>query len=202
MKQTLLLGSKSQSRQMLLKEAHIPFTLIKQDADETACDWGMPLAQLVENIASHKMNHAVLPTGSKDGDYCFVLTADTLSQDSTGVAQGKPTDRADALSKIKKAREGSRLCTAFCLERKTFNNGTWKTEQRIVKCVHAEYTFNIPDEWLDAYLEKSIGLSCSNAIAIEGYGAQFLQTVHGSYTTIVGLPMFEVRQALQELGFF
>jgi len=198
---TLLLGSKSQSRQQLLSEARIPFTVVSQDANETACDWNLPLVQLVEQIALYKMQHVQLPTGNK-GEYCFVLTADTLSQDADGKINGKPTDKTDAIAKIKAARSGSQLCTAFCLDKRIWHKNAWEVDQRIQKAVSAEYIFNIPDQWIEVYLKNSLGLSASNAIAVEGFGAQFLQVVHGSYSTIVGLPMFELRQALEELGFF
>ena len=66
-----------------------------------------------------------------------------------------------------------------------------------------EYKFVIPDEWIEIYLKHSLlALSASNAIAVEGYGAQFLTAVNGSYSAIVGLPMFELRQALSDVGFF
>jgi septum formation protein len=68
--------------------------------------------------------------------------------------------------------------------------------------VPAEYTFDIPDIWIDIYLAKSIGMQTAGAIAVEGYGAQFLKIVDGSYPSIVGLPMFQLRQALEEVGFF
>ncbi len=201
MKNILLLGSKSYSRQMLLKEAQIPFELVGQDADETACDWGLPLQQLIENIALYKMEHVVLPTG-KEGDMCFVLTGDTMAQDGHGTINGKPADYADAIRKIKAARSGNRLVTAFCLDRKIYTNGAWEVDERIHQSVSAEYQFVIPDEWIDIYLEKSLGLKASGAIAVEGFGAQFLKTISGSYSTIVGLPMFELREALERIGFF
>lgn len=198
----LFLGSKSQSRQQLLSEAKIPFSLVSQDANETACDWTLPLVQLVEQIALYKMQHVQLPAGKKEGEYCFVLTADTLSQDTDGKINGKPVDTTDAIEKIKAARAGSRLCTSFCLDKRTWHSGAWVIDKRIQKVVLSEYIFNIPDTWIDLYLKNSLGLSASNAIAVEGFGAQFLQIVHGSYTTIVGLPMYELRQALEEFGFF
>lgn len=201
MKNILLLGSKSASRKKLLLESKIPFTILEQDADETVCDWGMSLSKLVETIALYKMEHVVMPQG-KENDICFVLTADTLSQDSNGSINGKPTDRADAIEKIKAARHGSQLSTAFCLDRKVFRNGVWHVDKRIVQCVHSEYQFAIPDEWIETYLDNSLALQCSNAIAIEDYGMQFLKVVHGSYSCIVGLPLFEVREALAQLGFF
>lgn len=200
-KNILLLGSKSASRQKLLNEAKIPFTLIEQDVDETKCDWALPLEQVVESIALYKMQHLILPEG-KEGDIAFVLTADTLSQDQEGSINGKPTDRTDAIAKIKAARNGSRLVTAFCLDKKIFRNNAWETEKRIVQCVHAEYQFLIPDHWIDIYIDNSPALNASNAIAIEDFGSPFLKTLTGSYSTIVGLPLYELREALESLDFF
>src|SRR5579864_8294380 len=102
---SLYFGSKSQSRRMLLEEAHIPFRVIEQNADETACDWTLPLEQLVMSIALHKMEHVMLPAGNQEEEVCFVLTADTMSHDSSGTIHGKPIDRNDAIAKIKAARD-------------------------------------------------------------------------------------------------
>jgi septum formation protein len=147
------------------------------------------------------MNHAIVPAG-REGDFGFVLTADTLSQDFDGTINGKPHDRADAIAMIKRARAGSRLATAFCLDKKVYRTGAWETDKRIERCITARYVFAIPDHWIEIYLDTTIALSASNAIAIEGYGAQFLKSIDGSYSTIVGLPMFELREALEEVGFF
>ena len=202
MQHTLFLGSKSQSRQMLLREAQIPFMLANQDADESACDWNVPLEQAVAAIAAYKMEHVILPH-STQGDRCFVLTADTLSTDVHGKLNGKPVDYADAIKKIKDNRKSMiHLATAFCIERKLYSNGRWQQEARIERVVCAHYLFDVPDEWIAIYLEKSWGLTASGAVAIELFGSQFLKTIEGSYTTIIGLPLFEVREALTELGFF
>ncbi len=199
---TLYFGSKSEPRKMLLEEAQIPFTIVSQNADESQCDWGLPLPQLVLSIALYKMQHVVLPNGKHEGDICFVLTADTMSHDKTGKIHGKPVDSADAIAKIKATREGSFLCTAFCLDRKIWRNGAWQIEERVADIVSAEFSFIIPDEWIDVYLEKVPFLDVSGGIAVERYGNQFLKVVHGSYSTIIGLPLFEVRQALEKLGFY
>ena len=201
MKNILYLASQSPSRQQLLREVQIPFELVSQTADEAACDWGLPLHKLVASIALYKMEHADLSGIDREKEI-FVLTADTLSQDANGAIQGKPKDRADAIEKIKEARGGTRLCTGFCLDKKAWKNGGWQTVDRIEQVVHANYKFIIPDEWIETYLEKSPGLNCSNAIAVEQYGGQFLKEVQGSYSAIVGLPLYEVREALEKLGFF
>ena len=59
-KNILYFGSKSQSRKMLLEESQIPFVVVDQDADETACDWGLPLPQLVLSIALYKISKLLL----------------------------------------------------------------------------------------------------------------------------------------------
>lgn len=198
----LLLGSQSLSRQTLLQQAGIPFEIIEQKADETACDWGSSFEVVLKTIAQEKMNHAILPSG-KERDECFVLAADTMCKDAEGVIHGKPVDKADAIKKIKALRKSGWVATAFCLEKKLFINGSWQTKDKILKVVSATYEFDMPDGWIDRYLDAIPNyLSISGAITIEGYGAQFLKSVNGSYSTILGLPMFEVREALQELGFF
>lgn len=202
MKHTLLLASKSASRQRLLTEAQIPFKVIEQEADEAQCDWNKPLDQVVKSIALHKMQHAILPTAAKENEVCFVLTADTLDQDMFGKINGKPSDRAQAIEMIKRARGGSQICTAFCLEKKIWRKDAWHLIKRIEKIVGAQYFFIIPDDWIETYLQNTKVLEVSNAISIEEFGGQFLKHIDGSYTTIVGLPMFELRQALEELGFF
>jgi len=201
MENILYLGSKSQSRRQLLKEAHIPFVVVDQDADETKCDLQVSLKSMVEKIALYKMEHVVLPH-SKEGDTCFVLTADTLTQHSDGGFSGKPKNKADSIRMIKDARKGATVGTAFCLDRRVLREDNWTVFKRIQGYAQAEHELNIPDEWIDKYLEKSFGTTSSGSIAIELYGAQFLKSIHGSHSTIVGLPMFEVREALQEIGFF
>jgi septum formation protein len=201
-KNILYFGSKSQPRRMLLDESHIPYSVVDQHADESQCDWGLPLPQLVLSIALYKMQHAVLPNGKHEGETCFVLTADTMSRDKAGTIHGKPIDRDDAVTKIKATREGSFLCTAFCLDRKIWRLGRWEIEERVADIVSAEFCFIIPDEWIDTYLEKVPFLDVSGGIAVEKYGNQFLKIVNGSYSTIIGLPLFELRQALEKLGFY
>lgn len=201
-KKLLYLASSSPSRKKLLEDAKIPFTVITQTADESHCEWALPLDVLVTKIAHYKMEHVLLPEGKLNGEICFVLTSDTLSQDNNGIIQKKPIDRADAKRKIQSARNGASLCTAFCLEKNVWHDGRWHMTDRIDKVVSANYNFIIPDNLIDYYLDNSIGLNTAGAIAVEDFGLQFLENVNGSYSAIIGLPLFELRVALTELGFF
>lgn len=198
---TLLLGSTSQSRQMLLKEALIPFKTIGHTADEDSVDRALPFTELLQTIARLKMEHVAIPEG-KEGDIVFVLTADSMGSDAQGNVHGKPKDKQDAIAKIKALQEESITATAFCLDKKVYKNGVWQREQRIEKYRETRYRFVIPDNWIERYLEHSWAMIASGAIAVELYGAQFLESVDGSYSAVVGLPMFELRQALEEVNFF
>ncbi|HLB43292.1 hypothetical protein A3F06_04100 [candidate division TM6 bacterium RIFCSPHIGHO2_12_FULL_36_22] len=203
----LYLGTQSHSRQQLLKEAGISFELVKQDANEQDCDWGMPLQKLLESIALHKMNHVVLPKG-KQGDICWVLTADTMGVDMGGNICGKPANRELAKENLRKYKEGARTGTAVCIDRRKFVDGKWELQDRETTYAEAKYVFDVPDNYLDQYLDdlpKFIGVECtqvSGGVAIEGYGNRFLKSIDGSYTAVVGLPLYEVQQALVKLGFF
>jgi len=198
---TLYLASTSASRRQLLQEAKIPFILAGQSADETSCDWNLPLQQLVESIALQKIEHALLPEGNEN-DIGFVVAADTLGTDTQGVIAGKPLDKHDAMAKIISYRTGATTGTAFCIDRRRWQEGQWHVEQRIIGYAQATYIFDVPDAWLEWYLQQVPYMHVSGAVAIEGVGAQFLKELRGSYTAVVGLPVYEVRQALKDLGFF
>lgn len=201
-KYTLYLGSKSASRKMLLTQAGIRFQLVEQDADETKCDWSQSLQSVTESIAHYKMEHVIVPAG-KEGDICLVLTADTLGKDSSGMLHGKPTGQDDARKKLSSVRAGTMTTgTAFCIDKKEFRNGRWNMLCREVRYIESTYTFNVPDAWTETYFKHSIGLVASGAIAIEEFGMQFLKEIRGSYSAIVGLPIYEVREVLEQLGFF
>lgn len=201
MNNILLLASQSLSRRKLLSEIAIPFVLIDQEANEQACDWTLPLSALVESIAKHKMDHIIMPQGVA-GKELFVLTADTLTQNEQGTILGKPTSREDAIQMLTSIRDGARVGTAFCLDKKIYQFDRWQIQERIIIYVESYCLFNVPDNWINRYLENTRALSCSGAIELEKYGQQFLELINGSYTTILGLPLCELREALEKLHFF
>lgn len=201
MDKKLYLGSKSRSRRELLDAAAIAYEVVEQDADETICDWNRPFNEIVKAIALYKMEHVALPSGCQAGDSCFVLTADTMTCNVDGSINGKPVDRDDAIRMIKYASHGAITGTAFCLDKKIWSNGAWHMEQRIERYAQGTCSFIVPDSWLDIYLAQSFVYSSAGALFVEGFGAQFVREVSGSYTAIQGLPMFELRQALTEIGF-
>lgn len=201
MKKPLLLASQSKARRMLLQEAQIPFTLLAQDANEKECDWSQNLNDVVLSIAQHKMNNLVM-SHAQDGQIEWVLTADTLCYSKDGVICGKPVDRDDAIAMIKRARKGMQIATAFCLHKKQLSNGSWQTVEKKEQVVMGFCIFDVPDAYMQEYLQTAAIFAIAGAMCIEARGQLFLKEVSGSYSAILGLPIYELGKALEELGFF
>lgn len=196
----LFLASNSVSRKLLLESMNLDFGILQQNADETVTDSTLSLEDSVRLIASRKMDHIILPQNLKG--QIFIITADTLVQDSSGVIHGKPRDRADAINKIKSLRGESFVATAFCVEKTSYINGICNSKSRIISSIIATCNFEIPDSWIDLYISQVDVTSLAGSIAIEGYGMQFLKSISGSYSGVMGLPLFELRTALEDLGYF
>jgi len=196
----LYLASNSQARKQLLSDADIPFQVISHSATEEF-DASLGLEEIVSILAVRKLAHVILPQISIQREL-FVVTADTLVRDKFGIIQNKPKDIEDAKTKIRAISGKSQVCTAFCLEKREFTGQIWVTKAQIVQAVTSDCYFEIPDSWIDRYLEHVDVLNIAGAVAIEQYGAQFLKEIQGSYSAILGLPLFELRGALTKLNFF
>jgi septum formation protein len=198
----LYVCSSSRSRHLLLSQGGITFIVAPRSSEEEPFTQAHTLAEAVANVVAFKMQHAILPD-AVEGQICWVLTADTMCQDCHGTIHGKPTDREDAIQKIKLLRGYGTVTSAFCIDRRRYTNGTWEVEDRRTEVSTTSYIFDIPDLWIGRYLDEFPQfMDTSGGFSVEGYGAQFLSSIQGSYTNILGLPMFEVRQALEHLGFF
>ncbi|HLB40956.1 MAG TPA: Maf family protein [Candidatus Babeliales bacterium] len=207
---TLFLASKSRSRRELLDFCRIPYQLVALDADESQHP-ALGLLELVQYLAELKMQHVRLPAPGvalTPESRCWVLTADTLGMNAAGELCRKPVDRADAIRMIRSYRQGAVTATGFCVERRCWQPTAqvWQLEQRLVRVASAKYCFNVPEHRLDEYLDLGFSgisyLAVSGAVEIERFGIQYLEGLEGSYTAIVGLPMYEVRLALEQLGFY
>lgn len=202
MKYQLYLASNSFSRKRLLEQSQIPFSVICQQADESQCSLQQPVQNLVTQLAELKMNHLVFPVGT-EGEIAFFLTADTMTIDGEQELHGKPIDRDDAKRMLRACRQGAIVGTAFCLERKVFiKNKGWVMQDRIVGYDQAWCVVDIPELFLDFYLDRVPFTDVSGGITIEGFGEQFVKEVKGCYSAILGLPMYKVREALYSLGFY
>ncbi|MFA5998654.1 MAG: Maf family protein [Candidatus Babeliales bacterium] len=201
MEYILYLASGSSSRRGMLMAAGIPFQVTEHTADELSCSLDQPLESLVTQITLLKMNHVSIPDGV-EGQVAFTLTADTMTLDSYNRLHGKPVDRQDAKNMLVSCRNGALIGTAFCLQKKIFQNGTWHVQQQIIGYDQAWCVIDVPDVFIDFYLDRIPFTQVSGGITIEGFGEQFVKEVNGCYSAILGMPMYKLREALYELKFY
>jgi septum formation protein len=199
------LGSQSQSRQALLREAGFVFEMLGHMSNEDIERGTLSFSEYVMKIAQHKMANVILPTPSeKTRDYLFVVTADTLVRVPQQNSEfGKPKNLDDAKRMLRFIRqEPVEVVTGCCIEKKVLVNGMWVTDQTVSWSQTAVVEFIVEDRWFDWYFEHMPqALHSSGAGIIEGFGQIFFKSISGSHSAVCGLPLFQVRQALEQFGF-
>jgi len=200
--QHLYIASASCPRHDILTQSGISFTQIEHHAQEKQCSWTGTVYDVALRVAHKKMEHVAYDMCDPH-NVAYILTADTVSIDHQGTIHGKPQNYQDAVDKIKQLRAGSTVCTGVCIRHFVYDDNAWRMQDETSLVVSAYVVFDVPDDWIDTYLKhQPHALSASGAIAIEGYGAQFLKRISGSYTAVLGLPIYQVRQALADMGFY
>lgn len=204
-KDILYLGSQSKSRQKLLEETGYSYQILDHKSDEESVKIKDDFYEYVLDIAQHKMDCVVLPEYSEStGDTIFVLTADTLVRTKdTHHVFGKPRDRKHAKEMLRKYQEEpAEIVTGCCIQKKVWQDDAWKAEGKKSWTTVSFVELFIDEDDLDVFLEGAPHALCAAGSAIiELYGQNFCKAIQGSYSSIIGLPMFEVRQALKELCF-
>jgi septum formation protein len=70
-----------------------------------------------------------------------------------------------------------------------------------VSCTRTEVEFRrISRDEMNAYWASGEPQGKAGAYAIQGFGAVFVEKITGSYTNVMGLPLFETAQVLREHG--
>lgn len=207
-KNLLYLGSQSKTRQYLLQIAKIPYHVVPHCSDECGVDASGSFDDYVLSIAKHKMEHITLPP-SISGEI-FALTADTLMRIArTKQVLGKPQDKADAKKMLlSQCGETIELATGCCLDKKIYRDNQWVTLESIHWVTSATLEFCVEEKYIDTYLQElphalhvcGAGM-IRNIGSDQDFGLNFLKSINGSYTTVLGLPLFELRANLKQLGF-
>lgn len=202
---TLFLCSSSSIRQKLLTDAHIPFICIPHTADETSIPFTGSLATFVTEIAKKKLESLDPQTiNHQPKDRLFLLSADTLVQGTISKKiYGKPENETHAHQIIKEiSQEPLTVITGCALAQYQKQNQHWIETDKILFFAGADISFKIPQEEIEFYLKRSPhALHAAGATTIEDYGALYLQSIQGSYSAVMGLPLFELKEELKKLNF-
>jgi septum formation protein len=204
MSNILYLASGSKSRRKLLEEAKINFKVISQNSLENVSTNSNNASEIVLEIAKDKMKCVDMSSVPKNGP-AFILTADSLLQGTKDKEIfGKPENLKDAKIRLTTQYNQPILApTGCCLEKRIFENGSWKTEKQISWTTDSIVEFEIPPNLVDQYIaeHRDIILGTAGACTIEGYSQQFLKSINGSYSGTLGLPMYELGKNLVKIGF-
>lgn len=183
----ILLASASPRRQELLKQIQITHRVCPVDIDETPLPGEAPLAY-VERLAAEKSAACV----AQYGNALPVLAADTSVVLGDRI-MGKPKDQADALTMLRALSGNShQVYTAVSL----------RGQQRHDQAVSVtEVTFReLTDAEIMAYWLSGEPQDKAGAYAIQGQGGIFVAAIQGSFSGVVGLPLFETAQLLAQQG--
>lgn len=201
----LYLYSQSKSRQQLLKEAGIQFQVLEHGSSECGIEKPHDFQAHVLAIASDKLRHAQLPNlETVHAEHLFVLTADTLIRTSKSLQiLGKPQNRTHAEQMLQIiAQEPIEIVTGCCLERMTKTVSGWRMSHSHHWTTSSIAEFCVDPDRLELYFEKSpAALLACGACVIEGPGQSFLKSFSGSYSGAMGIPLYELCQALKTMNF-
>ena len=191
----LVLASGSPRRLALLNQAGIePDSLQPTEVDEIPVKGELPRA-LANRLAKTKAQ-AALASVKIDEDLrgSYILAADTVVAVGRRVMpKAEMLDEAAACLRLLSGRN-HRVYTGICLvtPRETFRQRLIETRVRFKR---------LSTEDVEAYLASGEWRGKAGGYAIQGLAGTFVVKMVGSYTNVVGLPLYETMSLLGGEGF-
>jgi septum formation protein len=183
---SIILASASPRRQELLDQIKVHYKIYPVDLDETPLFNEAPLAY-VQRMAAEKSLACV----ARIGDKLPVLAVDTaVILDS--LIMGKPKDQADALAMLRRlSGKTHQVYSAVSLRGREHYQAVSMTE----------VTFRpLTEREMVAYWQTGEPRDKAGGYAIQGIGGIFVESIKGSFSGVVGLPLFETAQLLSQQG--
>ncbi len=183
----LILASASPRRYELLTRIGVEFHQRVADIDETPAP-GEMAETYVQRMALEKARLVRRLEGSD----LPVLGADTAVV-VDGVLLGKPGDFADARRMLKQlSGRGHEVLSAVALV---------DAAEAIVVNRNKVWFRNLSETEITAYWETGEPGDKAGSYAIQGLAAVFIERLEGSYSGVMGLPLYETARLLQNFGF-
>jgi septum formation protein len=182
---SLHLASTSPRRREILEALNLDFTIVHVDVDETPLDGESP-ADMVLRLAAAKAEAAEI--GPSD----LALGADTAVV-IDGQALGKPVDESDCLAMLAALSGRSHKVVTGVALREANRAQTVLSETDV-------YFREISRDEALAYWQSGEPCDKAGSYAIQGLGGVFIERIEGSYSGVVGLPVFETMVLLKNAG--
>lgn len=186
MQQRLILASASPRRRELLGQMGITYRICPADVDESA--QGAP-GDVVRELAMRKARAA---QAQHPGE--VILASDTLVW-CQGETLGKPRDEREAVDMLLKlsGREHT-VYTGVCVLDGASGSADVRCESTRVRISR------LSRDEARRYVATGEPLDKAGAYAMQGMGGMFVESVEGSPSNVIGLPMHIVRDMLRALG--
>ena len=198
MTQFVYLASQSPRRRQLLEQLGVAYELLLPDAEEDAevleavNGQESPVAY-VKRVTALKLDAALARRKLRGLPPAPILCSDTTVA-SGRIIYGKPVDAADARRMLGElSGKTHRVLTAVAIG----------TPRKIVNALsESKVTFApLSRAQIAAYVASAEPMGKAGAYAVQGRAAAYLSHISGSYSGIMGLPLFETAQLLRSLGF-
>lgn len=193
----IYLASQSPRRSQLLTQLGIAHELLLPDKDEDAESLEAVLPNeapktYVQRVTALKLQAAMRRLAQRGLPAAPVLCSDTTVALGRSIL-GKPQDATDASRMLGQlSGKTHRVLTAVAVGE---GDKSWHTlsESRV--------TFaDVSAANIAAYVASGEPMGKAGAYAIQGAAAAFIARISGSYTGIMGLPLYETAQLLHHLG--
>jgi len=186
MKRRLILASASPRRHELLRQIGVSFTVDAADLDETRHP-GEPILSYVSRLSLAKAREVL----SRQQADVIVLGADTA------VALGE-----ELLSKPLNLKQARRMLESLSNAMHWVHTGVtvMSAYQSQTKIVSTEVRFcALSTSAIDAYLQAGEWQGKAGGYAIQGLAGRFVTHINGSYSAVVGLPLYETSEMLAQM---
>ena len=191
----LVLASASPRRKELLSLLVKEFEVLPADIDETP-NHQETAEDYVVRMAVEKAKAASLKYQQQAN---FNATAIFLASDTSvvvdGCILGKPDSLEDSRSMLRLLSGRShQVITSLCL-------CNLEHEHVATQCVISDVLFReISDVEIEQYWKTHEPKDKAGSYGIQGLGSVFVRSISGSYSAVVGLPLYETAQLLAQFG--
>ena len=187
----IYLASASPRRRELLHQLGLAFEVYPSHIEEVRQPGETPPAY-VQRVATDKSRHVQRQIAMRGLPRHPVLAADTEVIVDDEIL-GKPRDRVHAAAMLR--RLSGRSHTVLTALHLNADSGEYQavSESRV--------TFaSLTDAELEQYLASGEADDKAGAYAIQGRAAGFIVRLEGSYSGVMGLPLYELRETLKHAG--
>jgi septum formation protein len=193
----IYLASQSPRRAQLLEQLGVRFELLLADASEDAESLEAVFkneapAAYVARVTALKLDAAMARLRRRGLPLAPVLCSDTTVALGRTI-YGKPEHPADAARMLRElSGKTHRVLTAVAVQK-------GKTRAQAVSVSQVRFT-QMTAAHIRSYVSTGEPMGKAGAYAVQGKAAAYIEHISGSYSGIMGLPMFETAQMLRTLG--